>query len=115
MQVYLEKQTDSIVQAIQTLLYAMRQTSVYGDEFKDTVSGITTIVDNLITVTRGTIGGPNGGPYKDRGENILDDLGDANATLENLGDSMVKDPQSRSLKQKLASSSYEIAKVKQEI
>ncbi|KAI8831569.1 hypothetical protein BC829DRAFT_449332 [Chytridium lagenaria] len=92
LKLFLEKQTDSIVQAIQTLLYAMRnQTGAFGEDFKQTISSITTL-----------------------GE-ILEDLGAANVTLEQLGVSMLNSPQSKTLKQRLASSSFEIAKFVKEL
>ncbi|KAJ3044724.1 component of the polarisome [Rhizophlyctis rosea] len=115
LKVFLEKQTDSIVQAIQSLLYAMRQSTTFGQEFKDTVSGITTIVDNLVTVSRRTLSKPSASDFRTRGELILQDLAAANQKLEELGESMVSSPQSKSLKQRLASSSYEIAKYVKEL
>ncbi|KAJ3190530.1 component of the polarisome [Irineochytrium annulatum] len=116
LKLFLEKQTDLIVQAIQTLLYAMRnQTGAFGQEFKDTVSGITSIVENLVAVSRRTLSTPSASAFKQRGEKILEDLSAANLNLEQLGVSMVNSPQSKTLKQRLASSSYEIAKYVKEL
>ena len=108
--------TDEIVQAIQNLLYAMRTSTTYGSEFQSNVSGITTIVDNLISVTKKTFSSPTASSeMKSQGDLILSDLKNANYTLEDIGNSMLDmvndDPNSKVLKQKLASSSYEIAKV----
>ena len=89
----------------------MRQSTSFGQDFKDTVSGITTIVDNLVTVSRRTLAKPSASDFRTRGELILQDLAQANDKLEELGESMVNSPQSKTLKQRLASSSYEIAKV----
>lgn len=108
----MEKQTDLIVQAIQTLLYAMRQSTTFGKEFKDTISGITSIVDNLVSVSRDTLNQPEATTFRNNGESILQELSNSNVKLEELGASMIDSPQSKTLKQRLASSSYEIAKVK---
>ncbi|KAJ3290305.1 component of the polarisome [Borealophlyctis nickersoniae] len=115
LKIFLEKQTDMIVQAIQTLLYAMRQSTTFGQDFKDTVRGITDIVDNLVSVSRRTLAKPSAVEFRTRGEMILQDLANANQKLEELGVSMVNSPQSKSLKQRLASSSYEIAKYVKEL
>ncbi|KAJ3094223.1 component of the polarisome [Phlyctochytrium planicorne] len=116
LKIFLEKQTDSIVQAIQTLLYAMRnQTGAFGEDFKATVSGITGIVENLIGVSKRTLATPSATPFREKGEKILEDLASANITLEQLGISMLNSPQSKTLKQRLASSSYEIAKYVKEL
>ncbi|KAI9094657.1 hypothetical protein DFS34DRAFT_582702 [Phlyctochytrium arcticum] len=115
LKIFLERQTDQIVQAIQTLLYAMRQSTTFGQDFKDTVSGITSIVDNLVTVSRRTLSKPSATEFRNKGELILQDLGNANLKLEELGVSMVNSPGSKTLKQRLASSSYEIAKYVKEL
>ncbi|TPX71731.1 hypothetical protein SpCBS45565_g00893 [Spizellomyces sp. 'palustris'] len=115
LKIFLEKQTDQIVQAIQTLLIAMRQTSTLTPDFSATVSGITSIVDNLVTVSQSTLSKPSALEFRSRGEGILSDLSAANIRLEELGKSMVSEPGSKSLKQRLASSSYEIAKYVKEL
>jgi hypothetical protein len=53
--------------------------------------------------------------FRERGEAILDDLLSVNSKLEGLGEAIVDTPTSKSNKQKLASSSYEIAKFIKEI
>ncbi|TPX34756.1 hypothetical protein SmJEL517_g02757 [Synchytrium microbalum] len=110
---YLEKQTDMIVQAIQSLLFAMRQNTPVGHEFKDTVGNITKIVDNLIKVSRRTLSSPSAlskPTFASSGDRLLQQLSSANLQFGNLGDSMVNSPQSKTLKQQVAASSYEIAK-----
>jgi hypothetical protein len=115
MQGFLEKQTDLIVQAIQGLLHAMKQSTSFGQEFTDTVNGITSIVENLVKVATQTLSKPSAAQFRDRGLAILQDLSSANVRLEELGVSMVNSPQSKTLKQRLASSSYEIAKYVKEL
>lgn len=112
---YLEKQTDMIVQAIQSLLQAMRQSQTFGDEFQETISGISSIVNNLVNVSQNTLSKPSALEFRDRGEKILNDLTNANSRLEELGVLIMDSPQSKSLKQKLASASYEIAKFVKEL
>ncbi|KAI8822407.1 uncharacterized protein EV422DRAFT_523906 [Fimicolochytrium jonesii] len=115
LKIYLEKQTDQIVQAIQSLLLAMRQSTSFGQSFSDTVTSITTIVDNLVTVSRTTLAKPAAAEFQTRGEMILQDLSNSNVKLDELGRNMLAMPQSKTLKQKLASSSYEIAKYVKEL
>ncbi|KAJ8323227.1 hypothetical protein, variant [Batrachochytrium dendrobatidis JEL423] len=115
LKIFLEQQTDLIVQAIQSLLNAMRQSSSFGQGFKDTVGGITSIVDNLVDVSRDTLNRPPGAAYRANGGEILKELAAANIRLDELGTSMINSPQSKALKQKLASSSYEIAKFVKEL
>lgn len=89
----------------------MRQSTSFGQDFKDNISGITSIVENLVGVSRQTLSKPSATDFRTRGEMILQDLASANDKLEELGESMMNSPQSKTLKQRLASSSYEIAKV----
>ena len=91
----------------------MRQSTSFGQDFTDTVNRISNIVENLVKVSRRTLS--KNSSIRDRGENILNDLSSANIKLEELGISMVNSPPSKSLKQKLASSSYEIAKYVKEL
>ncbi|KAI9341555.1 hypothetical protein DFJ73DRAFT_843655 [Zopfochytrium polystomum] len=115
LKVYLERQTDQIVQAIQSLLLAMKSNAPIGQEFDDTVRSITDIVFNLVKVSNNTLNKPSAAQFRNSGEAILQDLSAANIKLEDLGVSMLSSPQSKSLKQKLASSSYEIAKYVKEL
>ena len=112
---FLEGQTDLIVQAIQTLLFAMRQTTPFGSEFKDTVNEIIRIVDVVNLTARATFDNTSTSPVKSKGEQILDQLIENNLKLDELGNAMIANPQSKSTKQKLASSSYEIAKQVKEL
>ncbi|KAI8811148.1 hypothetical protein BJ742DRAFT_152785 [Cladochytrium replicatum] len=110
LKVFLERQTDQIVQAIQVLLMAMRQTTQLDPpEVSRTIGGITGIVDNLVRKTRSTLSRDTG-ESRGRAEGVLRELGNSNMRLEQLGREMVENPGSKALKQKLASSSYEIAK-----
>lgn len=88
----------------------MRQSQTFGDDFKNTINGITSIVDNLVIVSQKTLSRPLASSFRSRGEVILSDLTGANDKLETLGVDMIESPQSKTLKQKLASASYEIAK-----
>ncbi|KAI8810128.1 hypothetical protein BJ742DRAFT_802247 [Cladochytrium replicatum] len=115
---FLERQTDDIVQAIQTLLSAMRQTSTLGQEFADTVRTITSIVENLVDVSRSTFANkPSAASFRGVGESILRALEESNRSLDELGTSLINGGpnQSKTQKQRLASSSYEIAKYVKEL
>ncbi|KAI8911117.1 hypothetical protein EDD86DRAFT_204432, partial [Gorgonomyces haynaldii] len=112
---FLEGQTDLIVQAIQSLLFAMRQTTPFGPEFKDIVNDIIRIVDLVIDTSSDTFDLPSAARLKKQGNDILDQLAGANTRLDELGEAMIQSPANKSTKQKLASSSYEIAKYVKEL
>ncbi|KAJ3334433.1 hypothetical protein HDU93_007942 [Gonapodya sp. JEL0774] len=80
---FLEQKTDDIVIAIQDLLQQMRQTSNYGPELRSSITEISDIVEDLIL---------------------------SNRKLTELGNSVVEAQQSKSIKQKVAAASYEVAK-----
>lgn len=108
---FLEKQTDDIVHAIQILLQVMRsQTSNLSSDFIRTVHSITSIVDKLVEISTRTIDTPAASQFRAKGKNILDRLTFANRKLEELGQNITSMPNSKSLKQDLASASYDIAK-----
>lgn len=88
----------------------MRQSGTFGHEFHETVTGITGIVENVVSVSQKTLSRPFAAPFRDRGEGILVELGVANTSLTQLGQGLLNSPSSKSLKQKVASCSYEIAK-----
>jgi hypothetical protein len=93
----------------------MKQNAPVGQEFDDTVRSITDIVYNLVKVSTQTLSKPSAARFRAEGDAILKDLSKANINLEDLGISMLNSPQSKTLKQKLASSSYEIAKFVKEL
>jgi hypothetical protein len=112
--VFLEQQTDLIVQNIQKLLQAMRN-SVFDQEFSDTVHGITSVVRNLINVS-GTTLTKHSLPteQKQRGGQVLKQLGDSSMRLDEMGREMSASS-SRPSKQKLAAAAYEVAKFTKEL
>ena len=89
----------------------MRSATTFGPEFKNVIQGITSIVSSVIAVSRNTLATPAGRSYNQQGEHILADLQISNEKLETLGDDMIQSPQNKAIKQKMAASSYEIAKV----
>ncbi|KAJ1554651.1 component of the polarisome [Nowakowskiella sp. JEL0078] len=128
LKIYLEKQTDQIVQAIQALLLAMRApisqsanpSQVQQDEmdFRDNVKGITVIVENLVSVSSDTLRNQaSARNIQEKGEGILKKLEEANGNLIDLGKSLEisHGGQTKTVKQKLASSSYDIAKYVKEL
>lgn len=90
----------------------MRQSTSYGQDFKDTVAGITNIVDELVTATQSAFGQPSASHLRVQGEEILRSLRSSNEKLQELGESIVNIPQAQAkgVKQKLASASYDVAK-----
>lgn len=110
----LEQQTDLIVQNIQVLLQAMRQ-SAFGRDFNETILGITSVVGNLVSASRDTLIKPQtSAPTRQRGEQILFQLEESNKRLGDMGESMIQGQQKPS-KQKLASAAYEVAKFTKEL
>ncbi len=107
----MEQQTDAIVQAIQGLLAAMKYPSTQPETFDQCVGNINNIVRKLADRCRTTLSTPAALNFKTRGELILQDLIMSNDQLKELGLNIRQQPESKALKQKVASSSYEIAKV----
>ncbi|ORY37675.1 hypothetical protein BCR33DRAFT_721394 [Rhizoclosmatium globosum] len=112
---YLEKQTDLIVQAIQSLLNSMRQNQTFGPDFTATVNQIIDIVASICQVSAGTMAKPSAASVRQRGNEILADLKDSSSKIGELGNALVASPGSKALKQRIASSSYEIAKFVKEL
>jgi hypothetical protein len=86
----------------------MRQTSAtsYGPEFITTVTNITSIVDSVVSHSQRTM--TTSVQFAESAEGIVEMLRKANVGLDELGREMVKaGPGSKTLKQKLASASYE--------
>lgn len=111
-QTHLEAQTDLIVQSIQALLKTMRNSEIFGSELTDIVADITSIVQSLVYSSKQSLGLPTASRIHNDGHLILQDLEYSAQMLETLGASLIIDPSSKSLKQKVATSSYEIAKVR---
>jgi len=106
---YIKDNTDKIVVSIQSLLYNLRESNSFDDEFLDIVNGITSIVDNIINESHDTLDSLSASDYKPDIENILLDLTNSNSKLDELGQKMISSPQSKSTKQQIASASYDIA------
>ena len=108
---------------IQQLLSQMR-TGAFGKEFRGTVSDISVVVNNLCSVCEDAlVRSPGYEQVKSGTKGIVSDLKKSNVELTRLADEVVaaysKDGAAseavRTLKQKLASSSYEIAKYTKEL
>lgn len=76
---------------------------------------ITEIVDRVLSTSGATVNKPFCAGFRGRADEILDELSAANEALVGLGKTLVEMPGSKSLKQKVASSSYEIAKFVKEL
>jgi len=106
---FIKDNTDKIVVSIQSLLYNLRQSSTFDNEFLDIVNGITSIVDEIINESHDTLDSLSASEYKPDIEDILLDLTNSNSKLDELGQKMISSPQSKSTKQQIASASYDIA------
>ncbi|KAJ3222037.1 component of the polarisome [Clydaea vesicula] len=118
---YLEIQTESIVQAIQSLLLSMRKSQKFTKDFLTTVDGITSIVDEIVITSRKSLKATQAfnDDVKQQGEEIILDLKNSSQDLKYTGEDIVQESldggQCKSLKQKMASCSYEIAKFVKEL
>jgi len=106
---YIKDNTDKIVVSIQSLLYNLRESTSFDNDFLDNVNNITSIVDEIINESHDTLDSLNANEYKPDIENILLDLTNSNSKLDELGQKMISQPQSKSTKQQIASASYDIA------
>jgi hypothetical protein len=111
-QAFLEQQTDAIVGSIQSLLNAMRQPGPYDNTFLDIVKEITTVVESVVKESKAALSGTD---VSNSAGVILGDLTSVSGQLSNFGREMVESAPTKNLKQKMASSSYEIAKFVKEL
>jgi hypothetical protein len=91
------------------LLQEMRQPA-FGAEFRQTIGNITTVVDNLIQVSKTSIQEKS---LKDSSGGIIENLSNSNSKLAEMGDGMLSDK--KPSKQKLAAAAYEVAKYTKEL
>ncbi|KAI3648554.1 hypothetical protein MP228_006408 [Amoeboaphelidium protococcarum] len=118
---YLEQQTDLIVQNIQVLLLAMKQSN-FGAEFTESIDNIGTVVKSLTKESGATLNQHcQSAQQQKKGSDILDSLTTSNVKLNEMGAQMTQSATSTSeqqqqsqqvkpSKQKLAAAAYEIAK-----
>jgi len=105
LKIFLEQQTDSIVQSIQYLLALIRQSNYSKLEFNESVQSIASIVSSLTEASTR--------PMSEAGidcREVLRQLSRSRDGLLYLAEKIEIDPNSKGLKQQVASSSYEIAK-----
>jgi hypothetical protein len=115
LRLFLEKQTDLIVHAIQTLLLSMKN-STFDASFHESVANITQIVNQLLTVCRGSLEDiSDAAPYRNRGFHVLGLLESSNVVLYKLREEMLREPSIKPSKQRIASASYEVAKYTKEL
>lgn len=83
-----------------------------GDDILDLVNSIATCIDNIIYETQGTMDtSPDvGKDLLDDSDDIMNILSDLRLELLDLGDDFVRAPNDRAIKQKVANSSYDVAK-----
>ena len=97
---------------IKDLLQVMLKSSVTGDELNGVVGKIASCIDKIIYETQGTldISTSLSNAIIDEADAIVTDMGDINNELLDLGDDLLEAPGDRGIKQKIANTSYEIAK-----
>ncbi|KAF9313625.1 hypothetical protein BG003_005006 [Podila horticola] len=128
LKIYLETQTESIVSSIQNLLTSLRSSSDHED-ILDASDHITKIVDQVIRMTRLTLGSPQASSapqateLRNQGEMVLEDLENSLDLLIEMKEQLEAEPElahsssadAKSVKQKLASASFDIAKYTKEL
>ncbi|KAF9912665.1 component of the polarisome [Lobosporangium transversale] len=128
LKIYLETQTASIVSSIQTLLTSLRSNSSPDDicEASDT---ITKVVDQVVRQTRMTLAtpdamsAPQAQDLQSQGEMVLEDLENSLDLLIEMKEQIEQEPElaqsasteAKSIKQKMASASFDIAKYTKEL
>ncbi|KAG0333843.1 component of the polarisome, partial [Podila horticola] len=128
LKIYLETQTESIVSSIQNLLTSLRSSSDHED-ILDASDHITKIVDQVIRMTRLTLGSPQASSapqateLRNQGDMVLEDLENSLDLLIEMKEQLEAEPElahsssadAKSVKQKLASASFDIAKYTKEL
>jgi hypothetical protein len=109
----LEEQIDNIAHAIQDLLQEMKKPNPNADEISSLVNEISQFVDNIIYETQCTIDTAPGlsNELLNDADDVLAILTDIRNELLDLGEDILDHPEDRQIKQKVANSSYEVAKV----
>lgn len=118
LQAYLEEKTAGAVDGIQNLLSGIKDNSPYG-ELKLQILDITNHVDSMVEATGISMQQSRNRLLKDKGTYILDNLSDCSARLTNVYMEIKNqddlDTPDRSLKQRLASLSFDMAKCTKEL
>ncbi|KAG0261584.1 component of the polarisome [Mortierella polycephala] len=128
LKIYLETQTDMIVSSIQTLLTSLRSSSD-SEDISDASDNITKVVDQVIRQTRMTLASseaaaaPQAVELRSQGELVLEDLENSLDLLNEMKEQLEAEPElahsssaeAKSVKQKLASASFDIAKYTKEL
>ncbi|KAG9063797.1 component of the polarisome [Linnemannia hyalina] len=128
LKIYLETQTGLIVSSIQILLRSLRSSSD-SEGISDASDDITKVVDQVIRQTRMTLATPNlvsapqATELRSQGEMVLEDLENSVDLLIEIKEQLEAEPdlahsssaEAKSLKQKMASASFDIAKYAKEL
>ncbi|KAF9193340.1 component of the polarisome [Haplosporangium sp. Z 767] len=128
LKIYLETQTDMIVSSIQTLLTSLRSSSD-SEDISDASDNITKVVDQVVRQTRMTlaspeaVSAPQAVELRSQGELVLEDLENSLDLLNEMKEQLEAEPElahsssaeAKSVKQKLASASFDIAKYTKEL
>ncbi|KAI1315071.1 component of the polarisome [Mortierella claussenii] len=128
LKIYLETQTGLIVASIQTLLSKLRSSSD-PEDVSDASDAIIKVVDQVTRQTRMTlstpdaVSAPQAKKLRSQGDLVLEDLESSLDLLIDMKEQLERDPElaqsssqeAKSIKQKMASASFEIAKYAKEL
>ena len=111
----MEEETDEIAHTIQVLLQSMRLTSTSGYDLQRLIRQVTDRIDGVIFESDNTIRETMDRGIVDEAMDTLSRLSLARDTMDSLADSVVEDSSNKAIKQKIANTSYEIAKHAKEL
>ncbi|KAI8928418.1 hypothetical protein BC831DRAFT_503408 [Entophlyctis helioformis] len=117
LKLFVEEQTDVIAHTIQDLLQTMRDPAALGEDLQDLINEIINFVDNIVYETRGTFDATrNADPdMRADAEDVLLVMTDVRELLVDHSEDIMDNPANKTVKQKVANSSYEIAKHAKEL
>ncbi|KAH6559731.1 hypothetical protein BASA60_003246 [Batrachochytrium salamandrivorans] len=96
----------------------MRSASTRGEDLHDLINEIVNFVDNIAYESRGTFDASRGAMHPDMradAEDVISTMIDSRERLLVLCDAIMDNPGNKPVKQKVANSSYEIAKHAKEL
>jgi ABC-type transporter Mla subunit MlaD len=111
---FLEEQTDDIAHTIQDLLQTMRSASSSGPELKHFIRKVNDRIDAVVEESRLTFSKHGDSELVMDANDLSDTLSRARSTMDGLVEDIMADSSNKSVKQKIANTSYDIAKTVKE-
>jgi hypothetical protein len=112
---FLEEQTDDIAHTIQDLLQTMRSPSSSGPELKHFIRKVIDRIDAVVDESQLTFSKHGDDELVMDANDLIDALSTARSTMDGLVEDIMAESSNKSIKQKIANTSYEIAKTVKEL